>query len=97
MYLRLQKHSLRQVPSRFRPNLHKLKRETERYNIKTNYAQPNDRHCLCCDLKQCEDEIHFLSNCPAYSNLRHQLFTIVTMLNVSLIPYNDDQKFIWLM
>jgi hypothetical protein len=96
-YLTLGNNSLRQALSRFRLSAHKLKIETGRYNSKNNYVQPHDRHCLCYDLKQCEDEKHFLINCPAYSNLRHQLFTTVITLNANFTHYNDDQKFIWLM
>ena len=32
----------------------------------------SERKCMCCDMNTCEDELHFLGECPAYREQRMQ-------------------------
>ena len=83
--------------SRFRLSAHKLNVETGRYNSKNAYVPACDRLCTNCDLKECEDEVHFLIKCPAYEDLRVGLFQFVSTSNSHFPNYDTGQKLMWLM
>ena len=60
------------------------------------YKPPNQRICKQCTLNVCEDEKHFMIDCPLYSHLRDLLIQFCNSVNPYFNLYNDDQKFIWL-
>ena len=88
---------LRAEVARLRLSAHKLNIETGRYSSKNKYVAPEDRLCNCCSLETCENELHFLISCPAYSDLREKLFTDIICRNPNFSLYNKTDKFIWLM
>lgn len=95
-YLSMKNIKLRTTLSKFRLSAHNL--EIERGRFKNGkYLPPNQRLCKHCDLNICEDEIHFLLQCPNYTELRSELFTFCMSRNKYFRLYDDMQKFIWLL
>ena len=95
-YLEIENQSLRKSLCQFRTSSHKLKIETQRYNS-NKYIPPNERICLNCSSNSCEDEKHFLIDCPAFNTSRNILFNEVTKMNPLFHTYSSENKFIWLM
>ena len=59
--------------------------ETGRFN-----NTPLERRlCTCCSLNEIEDEYHFLMICPKYDNLRHNLFSKITDINLNVLSERD--------
>jgi hypothetical protein len=87
---------LRSSMAQFRLSAHKLEIEKGRF-INNNYISPNERICKQCNLAVCEDEEHFLLNCPLYSSLRSSLYDTCSANNPFFNMYNNDQKFLWLL
>ena len=96
-YLSLKDPVQRRALSRFRLSAHKLNVETGRYNSKNRYVKPEERICTSCTLGVCEDERHFLIDCPLYDNLRDNLYSAISERNVHFCSYTPIQKFTWLM
>ena len=77
--------------------------ETGRYkNIRNadgtiRKLKPEERICTLCTLNEVEDEIHFLLECPVYTNLRSNLFTVTRTRNTNFDTLNNDQKLTYLM
>ena len=81
--------------ARFRLSSHRLNIESLRY-VKPRIEPQN---CLCtyCNLKECEDEYHFLIRCGKYATSRKTFFQKVTMLyNNNFSTLTECDKFIWL-
>ena len=45
--------------------------------------------CTCCSLNEIEDEYHFLMICPKYDNLRRNLFSKITDINLNVLSERD--------
>ena len=76
---------------------HNLRIQTERYKTGNERLKPDERICEYCTLNKCEDEEHFITVCPNYSNLRSDFFDLVSEKNTFFKAYDDHEKFIWLM
>ena len=70
-------HRKRILLTKFRIGISPLRIETGRYEKGNKRIPPEERLCLCCDMKRIEDEVHFLVECPIYDTLRSKLFGIV--------------------
>ena len=57
----------------------------------------NDRICRICGNGEIEDEIHFITSCSAYSDLRDILFTKAANDNPEFISYDVLDSFVYLM
>lgn len=94
-YLSLKNFTLRLHMSQFRLSAHKL--EIERGRFYNNvYVPANQRICKQCNLNICEDEKHFILECPLYTPQRLSLFQSCINNNPFFIQYNTEQKFFWL-
>ena len=96
-YILLKDPVQRRALSRFRLSAHKLNVETGRYNSKNHYVKPEERICTSCSSGVCEDETHFLIDCPLYNDLRDNLYSAIAESNLHFYSYTPAQKFTWLM
>jgi hypothetical protein len=76
--------------AQFRMGIAPIKIETGR-RVKGQYVPPIDRICPVCTL-ECENEEHVLIRCPAYVNLRSELFTKITDTMPNFVSFNDQEK-----
>ena len=83
--------------TRLRVSAHRLNIETQRFNGKNCYIPETQRVCGCCDLREKEDELHFMIKCPRYKDLREIVFREVSQQNGHFNSYLEDQKLIWLL
>jgi len=67
-YLDILPRGLRFYFCRLRLSVHPLRMQTGRYDRPR--TEPEDRYCLCCDLRDLEDEYHFVCICPCYMAIR---------------------------
>ena len=75
----------RSLLGQFRMGILPLYVETGRFN-----NTPLERRlCTCCSLNEIEDEYHFLMICPKYDNLRHNLFSKITDINLNVLSERD--------
>ena len=49
-----------------------------------------------CNHQSVENELHVLTKCPAYNDLRNNLYATLSD-NIHFSNLNDDHKFLWLM
>ena len=56
-----------------------------------------DRLCEVCDTNSVEDEIHFLCECPCYSDLRITLFNQALKSDISFLERDNLEQFVFLM
>ena len=96
-YLKLNSKSLRGTLARLRLSAHNLHIETGRYVKQSERKEPQDRLCVYCDLKECEDEYHFVMRCTLYQNLRQKLFDKVITHFPFVKNYSEKQQFTWLL
>ena len=75
-YLKIQKLSNRRAITKLRTSNHNLAIESGRW---TN-TERKHRLCTQCTLSKIEDEMHFIFDCPKYSDIRKTTFT----------PINDN-------
>ena len=61
-------HNEKSVLSKYRISAHSLSVENGRYKNLPKI----ERKCLCCNLREIEDEYHFVLICPAFSDLREK-------------------------
>ena len=54
------------------------------------------RICKMCNLELVEDEIHFLCDCPKYSDYRENLFSIASISNPAFLNLDSLDKFVYL-
>jgi len=66
-YLDILPRSLRYFFTRLRLSAHPLHIQTGRY---ARDVARNQRHCMCCNSTDIEDEFHFICICPAFRNIR---------------------------
>ena len=96
-YLDIYDRKLLRSLAQFRLGAHRLRIETDRFNKANNYIPPNLRICQMCSTNKMEDELHFLLDCPAYEDLRNEMFVNIQNSNEHFNSYNNVQKLIWLM
>lgn len=89
----LKNRNTRACLTRFRISSHRLQIEVGRYN-KTPRQQ---RFCEICNSGEVEDEIHFITSCSSYNNLRNIFYQEICSLNNNFSSLSDKNKFIWLM
>ena len=81
-------YKFRKIISRVRCSNHPLAIEKGRY---TNPKTPREeRICILCTERAIEDEVHFLVNCPVYTNLK-DYYQINANLCVPDLLNMDDQ------
>ena len=56
-----------------------------------------DRACRICKTGAVETELHFLLECAAYEDLRHQLFCEIAFVDPSFVSLSTEQAFVYLM
>ena len=88
-----QKH--RMSLSRLRLSCHKLQIEIQRYS--KTYIEPEKRICKMCNLDMCEDELHFLIQCPKYEDERSSLLKCVYDVSPNVEGLDAKGKFIYIM
>ena len=54
----------------------------------------DQRFCIYC-VNSVEDEIHVILNCPLYSSVRRDLFTLAAYHNPAFVNLSDDDKIIY--
>ena len=95
-YLNLNNFDKRRKISQLRISAHNLKIETGRFNSKNGYMPPELRLCDHCDLNKIENELHLVTECPLYEQIRNDLFSAITKTNMHFKDYSPTNKFIWL-
>ena len=93
-YLNLPVH-LRVPLTKFRVSAHALRIETGRYNRPHKLAL-EERLCWFCK-NTVEDEMHFLLECPLYSENRQVLMRECVTLNKSFVYFSTADKFSFLL
>jgi hypothetical protein len=83
--------------ARLRLSSHKLSIETGRYVSVKDRVKPENRICIHCNLAKCEDEFHFLIECPRYEVMRTEFFSQVEQQQLFFHSYSPEIKFTWLM
>lgn len=85
--------STRKHLAQLRTSSHKLHVETGRYN-RLNIS---DRTCLVCVSNDVEDEVHFLTQCQAFTPHRDELFKEARLKCLHFDTLSDENKLVWLM
>lgn len=80
--------------TKLRVSCHRLQIELGRYH-KPCSIPPEQRLCKLCNCT--EDEIHFLCVCPAYNNLRDELYTVMDNFHPCFMYLSTRDKFIHLL
>ena len=93
----LNQYSLRSKLANLRLSSHKLNIETGRYIRGTNRLPPEQRICQKCDQETCENEFHFIVECPHYSELRNSLMSTLVEKYNFIANYNQKDLYHWLM
>jgi hypothetical protein len=76
---------------------HTLAIETGRYTSKETRLDPEQRLCAKCDLNTCENEFHFIIQCPFYNTLREELMLEVKAKYNFIDDYSGSTLYHWLM
>ena len=87
----LSQNMMREI-ARLRTSTHKLAIETGRYQRPV--VPSNERLCKICNTGQVEDEIHFVTQCTAYTKHREVLLSEMNLTNYNESP---EEKFIKIM
>ena len=93
-YLVLKEFKLRQNISKIRISSHSLKIETGRYGI--NRLDRSKRTCDLCNCQVVENEVHFILQCPVYSEIRKLYFQQVSKTCQNFSNLSAWEKFLWL-
>lgn len=96
-YLKIESKELRGALARLRLSAHNLHIETGRYAKPNERKEPRERLCTFCDLRECEDEFHFVMRCPLYKQQRKILFENFVSLYPVIREYSEQNQFIWIM
>ena len=75
---------------------HKLNIETGRYIQGQGRLPPDQRLCNKCNLKKCEDEFHFIIECPYYNATRDTMLTAMTERFNYISNYDKTEIYNWL-
>jgi hypothetical protein len=82
--------------AKLRLSCHRLQIEIGRYNSGPSRLRPEERICRYCTSGHCEDELHFIIECPLYENERKLLFKCLNMYP-NFAELDSKNKFIFLM
>ena len=85
----------RRAMAKFRCSATPLLIETGRYQ-KGTYKPEHERICRLCTTGV-EDEKHVMLTCPAYEDVRQELFERANLYNPTFNMYCDDEKFVYIM
>lgn len=96
-YLDVLHYSYRSAMACFRLSSHRLAIEIGRQANFSERVEPEKRFCKYCSLEKCENELHFLSICPLYNELRDELFQNVYQKFPFVEDMPDETKYLWLM
>ena len=91
----IRNRKFRQAMARFRTSAHKLRIESGRYEKPK--LESHLRTCEVCKSDIVEDEMHFLTGCQMYYELRNRLYHEINKENINFKRLNDHDKFVWLM
>ena len=83
----------RSLYAQFRCGILPLEIEVGRYRN----LELSERLCKLCDMQLVEDEIHFLIDCPVYSDERKHLFDEKNISNSSFSEMDSLDKFVYFM
>jgi hypothetical protein len=92
----INQHILRKKLANLRLSSHSLNIETGRYVQGVNRLPPEERLCVKCDLKKCENEFHFVIECPYYTSLRESMLSVMSKKYAFISTYNNIDKYHWL-
>ena len=89
----LMNKQVRSTMACFRISAHNLHIERGRYNN----TDVKLRSCHICNTDAVEDEMHFLTQCPAYNVARYNLFQKIESLCKNFAHLNNEMKMTWLL
>ena len=84
---------MRVISSLIKSSAHKLNIEMGRYQK----IELENRKCTCCLESVIEDEVHFITQCHAYTEERRMLYQEAKLQCKHFANLSDENKFIWLM
>jgi hypothetical protein len=85
----------RRAMAQFRCGVAPLRIETDRYS-RQRYIPEKERICLQCDLNEVESELHVITRCPVYSDIRICLYDYAETISENFITLSDIEKFIFI-
>ena len=94
-YLSIHRANERKALSKFRTSAHNLRTERDRYV--TPKVPPENRICTRCNMGCIEDELHFLLDCPLYTNERQALVDNITQSVPNFQNLSKSNQFIYLL
>jgi hypothetical protein len=86
-YLDLVPKNLRLYFVKLRVSAHSLRIQTGRYA--RNNIPRNERYCLCCNVRDIEDEYHFICMCRCYLQLRKKYLKRYFYVNPSVSKFHE--------
>ncbi len=86
---------LRSTLTRYRLSGHKLMIETGRH--RQTWLPPEQRLCLHCDLNQMETELHFLTECSKYTDIRTVYYDKIQQIHPTFTTLPDQEKLAYLL
>ncbi len=86
---------LRSTLTRYRLSGHKLMIETGRH--RQTWLPPEQRLCSHCDLNQMETELHFLTECSKYTDIRTVYYDKIQQIHPTFTTLPDQEKLAYLL
>ncbi len=86
---------LRSTLTRYRLSGHKLMIETGRH--RQTWLPPEQRLCSHCDLNQTETELHFLTECSKYTDIRTVFYNKIQQIHPTFKTLPDQEKLAYLL
>ncbi len=86
---------LRSTLTRYRLSRHKLMIETGRH--RQTWLPPEQRLCSHCDLNQMETELHFLTECSKYTDIRTVFYNKIQQIHPTFKTLPDQEKLAYLL
>ncbi len=86
---------LRSKLTRYRLSGHKLMIETGRH--RKTWLPPEQRLCSLCDLNQTETELHFLTECSKYTDIRTVFYDKIQQIHPTFKTLSDQEKLAYLL
>ncbi len=86
---------LRSTLIRYRLSGHKLMIETGRH--RQTWLPPEQRLCSHCDLNQMETELHFLTECSKYTDIRTVYYDKIQQIHPTFTTLPDQEKLAYLL
>ncbi len=86
---------LRSTLTRYRLSGHKLMIETGRH--RQTWLPPEQRLCSHCDLNQMEKELHFLTECSKYTDIRTVYYDKIQQIHPTFTTLPDQEKLAYLL